>query len=310
MTQAQTICHQTGTLNCWIGLQGTPINPGNDTKHWQWTDKTMTDFGFVNNNPENPTYGKDPWDDDKGNYEPNNGALNNITENCVELWQTELKWNDWQCKEEYYFLCNAIPTPSPSIKPSMAPTEAELPTSSPTVSITTMSAIPTVSPSMKPSLIPTMRPIESELPTYAPTLSTTFPYTASHDARNFSEAEKYCESLGSNLASLHSSLDMTQAQTICHQTGTLNCWIGLQGTPINPGNDTKHWQWTDNQDMIQAQTKCSETGTLHCWIGLIGDPIAPGSDSKNWKWTDGTSTDFGFVNNNPENPTYGKDPWD
>eukprot|EP01083_Nonionella_stella_P297323 1009765_1 len=246
MIQAKTKCNETGTLHCWIGLIGDPIAPGSDSKNWKWTDGTSTDFGFVNNNPENPTYGKDPWDIDKyGNNEPNNGASKDITENCVELWQTELKWNDWQCKEEYYFLCNAIPTPSPSMKPSMGPTEAALPTSSPTVSITTMSAIPTVSPSMKPSLIPTMRPIESELPTYAPTLSTTFPYTASHDARNFSEAEKYCESLGSNLASLHSSLDMTQAQTICHQTGTLNCWIGLQGTPINPGNDTKHWQWTD-----------------------------------------------------------------
>lgn len=40
--------------------------------------------------------------------EPNNVVRNHIGENCVELWNLngQMHWNDNQCSENKYFICD------------------------------------------------------------------------------------------------------------------------------------------------------------------------------------------------------------
>ena len=96
--EMQILCSQTGK-GCWIGL--------NDIKNqgiWQWDDKTILDYGFriTDNFNTNPTSSIYPW----SKREPSNG----INEDCVILDVDQMyKWNDIECSNKYYPICNYPP---------------------------------------------------------------------------------------------------------------------------------------------------------------------------------------------------------
>lgn len=38
--------------------------------------------------------------------EPNNVVRDNVREDCVHIWgERSYKWNDLQCTDKYYFIC-------------------------------------------------------------------------------------------------------------------------------------------------------------------------------------------------------------
>eukprot|EP01084_Bolivina_argentea_P064692 117948_1 len=91
MNNAKTICN---VNHCWIGLYSF-------WNRWEWTDKTDTDYGFINSNP---TQNKYPWANTQPSLKEN--------EYCVQI--NLHSWNDTYCSHSYYALCNSQSTISPT----------------------------------------------------------------------------------------------------------------------------------------------------------------------------------------------------
>eukprot|EP01084_Bolivina_argentea_P279508 477853_1 len=80
----------------------------------------------------------------------------------------------------------------------------------------------------------------SQSPTNAPTQSPTTHrqlFTSTTTLVTWDEAEAYCNSIGSNLASIHS---VTDRDTVYQACGFSNCWAGLFRETVN-----SKWTWTD-----------------------------------------------------------------
>ena len=90
-------------------------------------------------------------------------------------------------------------------------------------------------------------------------------------ASSFTAAKQYCESIGSNLASIHSSAENSIARTECMNT--------------------------------DASTNGGVSG---CWIGLFLDDV--NTPEGQWKWIDGSTLDYGFDSNGDPTTTQ-NDPW-
>ena len=61
---------------------------------WKWNDKTITDYGFINNSNTKPTTSISPWEQD----EPSNGWLHITNEDCVALDNTR-DYEGWEISE-------------------------------------------------------------------------------------------------------------------------------------------------------------------------------------------------------------------
>lgn len=99
-TEASDLCAYSGYDNmpCWIGL--TDLNVENE---WLWEDES--ELTYTN------------W---------NIGEPNNIgSEDCVEILNNNQKWNDAECGDYRFILCNtpSPPTPAPSPSPASSPTD-------------------------------------------------------------------------------------------------------------------------------------------------------------------------------------------
>ena len=81
---------------CWLGLTDIDVN-GN----YVWIDGTSSDYGFIDNDPSNPTISTFPW----GNSQPSSGV-----EDCNTMYRyDDFQWHDDLCDgREYYPLCNKI----------------------------------------------------------------------------------------------------------------------------------------------------------------------------------------------------------
>ena len=121
---ASTYCHEIGTTlasihsiddqenakiacnavhdgtGCWIGLTKT-----NDI--WSWQDWSLTDFGFINNDPTNTSIDNNAWPWNEIHHSPEGDG------NCTQLRSVnnwEYHWNDIPCDQlSSYPLCNAVP---------------------------------------------------------------------------------------------------------------------------------------------------------------------------------------------------------
>lgn len=67
-------------------------------------------------------------------------------------------------------------------------------------------------------------------------------YIAGETLMSMADAQAYCSSLGTNLASIHSESDFNATRLLCQSTSSsaLGCWVGL----IQPAED-EPWYWTD-----------------------------------------------------------------
>ena len=164
--EAISLCNSTcklltGCSSCWSGL--------NDIEFegiWEWDDGSITDYGYVNNSDEHPTYGEYPWAHRNKRFgpEPNN---NDGIENCVQLWEAQdFKWNDQNCLDMCNPICHQPQTVNPINIPTSEPTyiPSNVPTTNPT-------EIPSKPPSLSPVRtvlsigrvnIPTMSPIQMD----------------------------------------------------------------------------------------------------------------------------------------------------
>eukprot|EP01084_Bolivina_argentea_P302603 522350_1 len=119
---------------------------------------------------------------------------------------------------------------------------------------------PTITPTTGPTAS-TGQPTEHAVDLYFTSLASTW--------GTWQEAQEYCQSEGTTLASIHSLDDWNQAKAQCaallvvKSDTSYGCWIGL--------ND------------IETQVE--------------------------WVWSDGTPSDYGFANDDPTQPTEGVDPW-
>eukprot|EP01084_Bolivina_argentea_P162066 282065_1 len=71
-------------------------------------------------------------------------------------------------------------------------------------------------------------------------------YITTSITMNWANAKSWCESQGTQLASIHSEQDLVRAKLKCEKEGklsiyTFGCWIGL-----NELTTTGTWEWTDN----------------------------------------------------------------
>ena len=85
---------------CWIGL-----NDISSEGEWQWTDNSITDFGFINNSFTKPTTGIYPWSN-LSTYPP---QPNNLfgDQHCIDLTkQRNYLWNDADCDALKHPICN------------------------------------------------------------------------------------------------------------------------------------------------------------------------------------------------------------
>ena len=91
--------------------------------------------------------------------------------------------------------------------------ETESPTLSP-------SNQPTIPPTLEPTMEPTIEPTET--PTYSPTYRN-YNYIVHTESggMNFTDAKAYCNSIGGNLASIHSELEKNITQQLCQSTDAL-----------------------------------------------------------------------------------------
>eukprot|EP01084_Bolivina_argentea_P274919 468721_1 len=85
---------------------------------------------------------------------------------------------------------------------------------------------------------PTSTANPTDLPTVSPTLnpSTSSRYFSGQTKMTFNEAEAYCNSFGSTLASVHSVIDHDLSTQICVD----ECWLGLFRQTVN-----SKWTWKD-----------------------------------------------------------------
>ena len=84
------------------------------------------------------------------------------------------------------------------------------------------------------------------------------------------DAEAYCQLQGTNLASVHSTLDREKAKALCMTRPATNdgCWLGLH-QPFGAGNE--QWAWSDGSDLDFGFD--SNDGAMPT-LGV--DPWAPG----------------------------------
>ena len=126
---AKLACGVPGDHSCWLGLSDHVTNGV-----WVWTDGSITDYGFNNNDPTSPTKGIIPWDDHWGGQPDNHGGV----QHCIYLMQEvqfDGRWADAPCGHNvFYPLCNQIATsdPTTATPTTASPTTADPTTSSPT----------------------------------------------------------------------------------------------------------------------------------------------------------------------------------
>ena len=71
----------------------------------------------------------------------------------------------------------------------------------------------------------------------------------------FSDSQLYCESLGSELLSIHSNETQKEAVNLCRtKNGSPSCWIGLH----QPASED--WEWTDGSDTDYGFNNETTTG--------------------------------------------------
>ena len=76
------------------------MNDRSSEGRYEWSDGTMTDYGFLNKSNRDPDTSVHPW----ANGEPNN---DNADEDCVQLdGGRSYQWNDNDCSTQWYPLCN------------------------------------------------------------------------------------------------------------------------------------------------------------------------------------------------------------
>eukprot|EP01083_Nonionella_stella_P047959 128448_1 len=128
--------------SCWVGM-----HDPNGSGRWEYVDGSITDFGFYNNDPTNPTTSVIPWGPD----EPQDtGVL------CIQYWNDYEECfclDDTLCKYRLYAICNDMPTNPPSkyqtsttASPSIHPTDHD------------GTKLPSISPTQLATLIPTDQP--------------------------------------------------------------------------------------------------------------------------------------------------------
>eukprot|EP01084_Bolivina_argentea_P041227 76069_1 len=161
--EAKSICMNNinaANSGCWISLNDIKIEGT-----YEWSDGSITDYGFYSSNPSNPQNGMLPWSD-AYTAQPDNHAG---TQNCVAMRTGgfDYRYDDDQCFEtKYVAMCQMSPTTYPTISPTFRPTT--YPTIYPTLNPTTYPTIyPTTSynPSFSPSNSPSQKPLHSPIAT-------------------------------------------------------------------------------------------------------------------------------------------------
>ena len=99
-------------------------------------------------------------------------------------------------------------------------------------------------------------------------------YFLGETLQNYSFANDFCSSLGTTSASIHSDQDFYKTRLQCQSFGYI------------------------------ISNRFGDDDLTSCWIGM-DDLVTEGT----WKWVDGSTSDYGFYNNNPSQPTTGIFPW-
>merc|ERR1719419_650910 len=139
---------------------------------------------------------------------------------------------------------SAFPTSNPTIDPSTSPTlyptkyptsyPTYLPSSDPTSKPTNYpTKLPTYMPTLLPSAFPTNNPTID--PTNSPTFDWSQCYAGScyHKAKSpmsWTEADNFCEDLGAELASVHSTEENTFLYYLCGSEDA--CWLGFSDAEV------------------------------------------------------------------------------
>lgn len=83
--------------------------------------------------------------------------------------------------------------------------------------------------------------VPTEMPTAEPTQSDDL-FVKGGSSMSYSEAVDYCQSIGRELASIHSDAENAEALTVCYDDSSTDCWIGAFSTD----NTIYGFNWTDN----------------------------------------------------------------
>jgi len=151
---------------------------------------------------------------------------------------------------------SALPTNNPTTDPTNSPTlyPTKYPTSYPTyLPSSDPTSEPTNYPTKLPTYIPTLSPsaFPTNNPTIDPTRSPTFDwsqcygescYHKAQSPTSWTEADNFCEDLGAELASVHSTEENTFLYYLCGSEDY--CWLGFSDAVVEGV-----WNWSDGSNV-------------------------------------------------------------
>merc|ERR1719491_1096193 len=132
-----------------------------------------------------------------------------------------------------------------------------------------------------------------------------FSFVVGPDALTFDDAEAFCQSIGSNLVSIHSDDERDAAQSLCISDVSVSdhgCWIGLSEDKSLP--KPQRWTWTDGTDICAPacygfNADRSPTTGADPWY--FDEPNELGEEDcihlhegLNFEWNDISCTDLNF----------------
>ena len=119
----------------------------------------------------------------------------------------------------------------------------------------------------------------------------------------FNEAEEYCDSIGSHLATIKNDIDSDAVRTLCDTVDSTECWIGLTFYGIEEG-----WSWIDGSQLGEYGFDSNGNPKTEDDAWAIREPNGSNEDcvhlrkAVNFYWNDALCSRSNYPICNPPSP--------